>query len=39
MNATGEYIPYFYIFKGRSMRRNYIASYELGATMAMQTKA
>jgi hypothetical protein len=39
VNAGGGYIPHFYIFRGKRMRRNYIARYELGATMAMQTKA
>jgi hypothetical protein len=39
VNATGGYIPHFYIFKGKRMRRNYIARYEPGATMAMQAKA
>ena len=39
MNAAGSYIPNFYIFKHKRMRRNYIARYEVGATMAIQTKA
>jgi hypothetical protein len=39
INAGRGSIPNFYIFKGKRMRRNYIARCEAGATMAMQTKA
>jgi hypothetical protein len=39
VNATGGYIPHFYIFKRRRIRWNYIARCEVGATMAMQAKA
>jgi hypothetical protein len=39
VNARGGSIPNFYIFKGKRMRRNYIAHCEASATMAMQTKA
>jgi hypothetical protein len=39
VNAAGGYIPHFYIFRGKRMRRNYIARCEPGATMAMQAKA
>jgi hypothetical protein len=39
INAAGECIPHFYIFKGKRMRRNYIEKCEENATMAMQAKA
>jgi hypothetical protein len=39
VNAAGGNIPHFYIFRGKRMRRNYIAQCEPSATMAMQTKA
>lgn len=35
VNAAGEYIPHFYIFRGKRMRRNYIEKCEANATMAM----
>jgi hypothetical protein len=38
VNASGEYIPHFYIFKGKRMRRNYIERCEDGASLAMQAK-
>ena len=38
VNASREYIPNFYIFKGKLMRRNYIERYEDGTSMAMQVK-
>jgi hypothetical protein len=31
--------PDFYIFKGKHFKWNFIAQYELGATMIMQPKA
>jgi hypothetical protein len=39
VNAAGEYIPHFFIFKGKRMRRNYIERCETNSTMAMQEKA
>jgi hypothetical protein len=39
INASGQYIPNFYIFKGMHMRHNYIRRCESGATMAMSRKA
>jgi hypothetical protein len=39
VNASGEYIPYFYIFKGKRMKKNYIERCEDGTSMAMQAKA
>ena len=39
VNASGESIPAFYIFKGKRMRENYIAKCEDGASMAMQPEA
>ena len=39
INAAGEYIPHFFIFKGKRMRRNYIERCEPNSTMAMQEKA
>jgi hypothetical protein len=39
VNASGEHIPHFYIFKGKHMRRNYIERCEDGTNMAMQPKA
>jgi hypothetical protein len=35
INAAGESIPNFYIFRGKRFRRNYIQFYEQGATMVM----
>jgi hypothetical protein len=39
INAAGESIPNFYIFRGKRFRRNYIQFCEEGATMAMSSKA
>jgi hypothetical protein len=39
INAAGESIPNFYIFRGKRFRRNYIYMCEQGATMAMSKKA
>lgn len=39
MNAAGDYIPNFYIFKGKRFGRNFIEKCEVGATMAMQPRA
>jgi hypothetical protein len=39
MNAAGNVIPNFYIFKGKRFRRNFIEKCEVGATMAMQPRA
>jgi hypothetical protein len=39
INAAGESIPNFYIFRGKRFRRNYIQFCEQGSTMAMSTKA
>jgi hypothetical protein len=39
VNAAGESIPNFYIFRGKRFRRNYIEFCEEGATMAMSSKA
>jgi hypothetical protein len=39
INAAGDTIPNFYIFKEKRMRHNYIEKCEVGATMAMQKKA
>ena len=36
INATGQYILNFYIFKGKRIRANYIQHYENQAAMAMQ---
>ena len=36
VNAAGEAIPSFYVFKGKRFKRNYIAKCESGAIMAMQ---
>ena len=36
VNAAGEHIPNFYIFKGKRKQRNYIARCEPKACMAMQ---
>lgn len=36
VNASGDYIPSFYVFKGKRFRKNYIEKCEPGATMAMQ---
>jgi hypothetical protein len=38
INAAGHYIPHFFIFKGKHMRRNYIQNCETNSTMAMQEK-
>ena len=38
INASGSSIPNFYIFKGRSFRRNFIIRCEEGACIAMQKK-
>jgi hypothetical protein len=38
INATGEYIPHFFIFKGKCMCRNYIKRCESNSTMAMQER-
>jgi hypothetical protein len=35
INVSGQSIPNFYIFQDKRCRRNYIAKYEHGATMAM----
>jgi hypothetical protein len=39
INAIGESISNFYIFRGKRFIRNYIHLCEQGATMAMSTKA
>ena len=39
VNAAGDHIPGFYIFRGKRLRSNYVIHYEDGAAMAMQTKA
>ena len=39
INAGGDKIPSFYIFRGKRMRDNYIRYCEDGATMAMQIEA
>ena len=39
INATGQYIPNFYIFKGKRIRANYIQHCENQAAMAMQPQA
>jgi hypothetical protein len=39
INAAGEKIPIFYIFKGIRMRRNFIKRANNGDTMAMQPQA
>ena len=38
INANGETIPNYYIFKGMRPRRNYLALYENGATYEMQKR-
>jgi hypothetical protein len=38
MNAVRHYIPHFFIFKGKSIRRNYIKKCETNSTMAMHEK-
>ena len=38
INAQGDTIPNFYIFKGIRPRRNYVAKYEDGASFGMQKK-
>ena len=39
VNAAGDHIPGFYVFRGKRLRSNYVIHYEDGAAMAMQTKA
>ena len=39
VNAAGQSIPSFYIFRGKRFRTNYIQYCEAGATMAMQPRA
>jgi hypothetical protein len=39
INASGESISNFYIFRGKRCKRNYIVECEHGATMAMSKKA
>ena len=39
VNAAGESIPGFYIFRGKRIRDNYLAHCEDGAVMAMQEQA
>ena len=39
VNAAGDHIPGFYIFRGKRLRSNYVIHCEDGAAMAMQTKA
>ena len=39
INAAGQSIPSFYIFRGKRFRRNYIQHCEEGSTMAMSNKA
>jgi hypothetical protein len=39
VNAVGQYIPHFFIFKDKRMRRNYIQRCESNSTMAMPEKA
>jgi hypothetical protein len=39
INAAGEKVPNFYIFKGMRMRRNFIELADDGDTMAMQPQA
>jgi hypothetical protein len=39
VNAVSGYIPHFYIFKGKQMKKNYIARCKLGVTMVIQSKA
>jgi hypothetical protein len=36
INASGQSIPGFYIFRGKRVMMNYIQNCENGATMAMQ---
>jgi hypothetical protein len=36
INAAGEKVPNFYIFKGMRMRRNFLELVDDGDTMAMQ---
>ena len=38
INAAREYLPNFYIFKGKRKTREYVARYEDGALWAMQSK-
>jgi hypothetical protein len=39
VNAGGQAIPNFYIFRGKRFRQNYIEHCEARATMAMQPRA
>lgn len=39
INAAGQSIPNYYIFKGRRRERDYICKCEVGATMSMQDNA
>ena len=39
INAAGQHIPGFYIFRGKRIRDNYIRFCEDGAAMAMQSEA
>ena len=39
VNAAGDHIPGFYIFRDKRLRSNYVIHCEDGAAMAMQTKA
>jgi hypothetical protein len=39
INANGQSVPNFYIFRGKRFRRNYVVHCEHGATMAMSKKA
>ena len=39
LNVAGQYIPHFFIFKGKHMCRNYIEHCEPNSTMAVGEKA
>ena len=39
VNAIGDHIPGFYIFRGKRLRSNYVIHCEDGVAMALQTKA
>ena len=39
INARGQSIPGFYIFRGKQLRQNYIIHHEDGVAMAMQREA
>jgi hypothetical protein len=39
VNAAGQAIPAFYIFRGKRFRQNYIEHCEPRATMAMEPRA